>query len=210
VKINSEVTIGGDLRANAKVNENGNLDFVGDHVAINFINTRRMHEGVLTDTLQSDESVIAWMRKMNVRLPLLLKPLRPKALLRTARNLRTLALRALERRKVGKRVRLGELNACLAEATSQLQLRKRRDGLDLERVYLAGSAEQYLAPVAEAIADLVAHGDFDLVRHCEGEKCVLWFYDRTKAHRRRWCTAGGCGTRARVAAFRARHAAESK
>jgi len=70
------------VRVNAKVNirEKGSLDFVGDHVAINFINTWRMHEGVLTDTLQSDEDVIAWMRKMNIRLPLLRKPRNPAVL----------------------------------------------------------------------------------------------------------------------------------
>lgn len=200
------------MRANVKVNdrERGSLDSVGDHVAINFINTRRMHEGVLTDTLQSDENVIAWMRKMNVHLPLLRKPLRPKALLRTARTLRTLALRALEQRKAGKRVPLDGLNLFLADATIRLQLRAREHRLDLKRVYLASNAMQYLAPLAEAIADLLANGDFDLVRRCEGEKCLLWFYDRTKGHRRRWCTAEGCGTRARVAAFRARRAATSK
>ena len=200
------------MSVSAKVNirEKDSLDFVGDHVAINFINTWRMHEGVLTDTLQSDENVIAWMRKMNIRLPLLRKPLGPKALLRTARNLRTLAFRAIEQRKAGKRVRLDSLNTFLADATSHLQLRAREHRLDLHRVYLSCNAKQYLAPVAEAIADLLAHGDFDLVRHCEGEKCVLWFYDRTKGHHRRWCTAQGCGTRARVAAFRARRAAASK
>jgi predicted RNA-binding Zn ribbon-like protein len=199
------------VRANATVNDGeGSLDFVGDHVAINFINTRRMNEGVLTDTLQSDENVIAWMRKMNIRLPLLRKPLRPKALLGSARNLRTLALRALEQKKAGKHVRLDGLNMFLADAVSCLQLRAREGRLDLQRVYLFRNAKQYLAPVAEAIADLLANADFDLVRHCEGAKCILWFYDRTKAHRRRWCTAEGCGTRARVAAFRARRAAASK
>jgi predicted RNA-binding Zn ribbon-like protein len=206
------VTIGGNVRANAKLDdrEKGNLDFVGDHVAINFINTLRMHEGVLTDTLQSDENVIAWMRKMGIRLPLLRKPLRPEALLGSARNLRTLALRVLERRKAGKRVGFGDLNTFLAGAISHLQLRAQERRLDLQRVYLGRNAKQYLAPVAEAIADLLANADFDLVRRCEGEKCILWFYDRTKAHRRRWCTAEGCGTRTRVAAFRARRAAASK
>ena len=190
--------------------EKGSLDFVGDHVAINFINTRRVHEGFLTDTLQTDEDVIAWMKKMNIRLPLLRGRLRPKALLRTARDLRTLALRALEQRKAGKHVRLAGLNRFLAGAISRFQLRARERQLELQRVYLSRNARQYLAPVAEEVADLLANGDFDLVRHCEGENCTLWFYDRTKGHRRRWCTAEGCGTRARVAAFRARHASASK
>jgi predicted RNA-binding Zn ribbon-like protein len=42
------------------------------------------------------------------------------------------------------------------------------------------------------------------VRRCEGVDCVLWFYDRTKAHRRRWCSMEGCGNRAKVARFRSR------
>jgi predicted RNA-binding Zn ribbon-like protein len=198
--------------ANTKGNgrKKGSLDFVCDHVAIDFMNTRRVYEGVLSDTLQTDADVIAWMRKMNIRLPLLRGHLRPKALLRSARDLRTLALRALEQRKAGKHVPLAGLNTFLADAISRFQLRARERQLELERVYLSRNARQYLAPIAEEVADLLANGDFDLVRHCEGENCILWFYDRTKGHRRRWCTAEGCGTRARVAAFRARRAAASK
>lgn len=208
-KVDSESTIGGEVKAIAKADDGrkDSLDFAGDHIAINFINTRRIDEGVLTDTLQSDKDVIAWMSRMNLRLPSLRKALRPKALLRTARKLRALGLRALEQRKAGQSVRLDGLNLFLAAATISIQLRAREHRLDLQRIYQARNAAQYLAPVAEAIADLLANGDFDLVRHCEGEDCVLWFYDRTRGHRRRFCTAGGCGTRARVAAFRARHAA---
>ena len=94
------------------------------------------------------------------------------------------------------------LNTFLADAISHLELGTRERRINLERVYVARDARQFLAPLAEAIAELLANCDFDLVRHCEGESCVLWFYDRTKGHRRRWCTAEGCGTRARVAAFR--------
>jgi predicted RNA-binding Zn ribbon-like protein len=200
------------VAANTKRNgrEKGGLGFVGDHAAIDFINTRRVYDGVLTDTLQTDQDVIAWMRKRDIPLPLLRAPLRPGALLRAARYLRALALQALEQRKAGKHVRLAGLNTFLADAVSRLQLRTREHRLQLQRVYLARNARQFLAPIAEQIADLLANGDFDLIRHCEGENCILWFYDRTKGHRRRWCTAEGCGTRARVAAFRARRAAASK
>jgi len=63
---------------------------------------------------------------------------------------------------------------------------------------------QLLAPVAEAAADLLANGDFDLIRKCEDASCTLWFYDRTKSHRRRWCSMAVCGNRHKVAAFRRR------
>jgi CGNR zinc finger len=58
--------------------------------------------------------------------------------------------------------------------------------------------------VALAAAELLANGDFDLVRTCESDDCVLHFYDRTKSHRRRWCSMATCGNRAKVQTFRAR------
>jgi predicted RNA-binding Zn ribbon-like protein len=59
-------------------------------------------------------------------------------------------------------------------------------------------------PVAEAVATLLAKGDFSLVRKCESPDCTLWFHDRTKSHHRRWCSMALCGNRMKVAAFRAR------
>ena len=46
--------------------------------------------------------------------------------------------------------------------------------------------------------------DRSLVRNCEGPTCTLWFYDRTKAHQRRWCSMAICGNRAKARAHRAR------
>ncbi|HZD77839.1 MAG TPA: CGNR zinc finger domain-containing protein, partial [Acidobacteriaceae bacterium] len=62
-------------------------------------------------------------------------------------------------------------------------------------------------PLAEAAAAFLATANFDLVRACEGVECVLWFYDRTKAHRRRWCSMGVCGNRAKIVRFRSRQEA---
>ena len=185
-------------------NEN-HLDFVGDDLAINFINTRRMIEGQLTDTLQSDSDVKAWLRRLEVPVAKGSLALGDGVLLKGARELREIALAAVQDRKSGKKPSLVALNRFLADAPSHAVLttddaRKIR----VTRVYGKETVEAFLAPVAEAVADLLADGDFDFVRHCEGNACVMWFYDRTKGHRRRWCTSTGCGNRAKVAAFRAR------
>ena len=185
-------------------NEN-HLDFVGDNLAINFINTRRMVEGQLTDTLQSDSDVKAWLTRLEVPVAKGALPFRDGVLAQRARELRQIALAAVMDQKSGKKPSLVALNRFLAEAPSHAALttdnaRKTR----VARIYGKETVEAFLAPVAEAIADLLANGDFDLVRHCEGKACVMWFYDRTKGHRRRWCTSTGCGNRAKVAAFRAR------
>ena len=60
--------------------------------------------------------------------------------------------------------------------------------------------EALLALTAGAVSSLIAHEDPALVRHCAGRNCTLWFVDRTKAHRRIYCSAAVCGNRAKVAA----------
>jgi predicted RNA-binding Zn ribbon-like protein len=181
------------------------VDFVGDHPALNFINTLHMVGSELTDTWQTDEDVAAWIVREGLRDTLPSTTWRDGTLLRRARDLRQIALKAIEARKAKRAHPLDELNDFLEHSVSHCVLgAKSRIDLRFERVYGQKTVEQYLAPVAESVAELLSHGDFDLVRHCEGGRCVLWFYDRTKAHRRRWCSPQSCGNRSKVAAFRAR------
>jgi predicted RNA-binding Zn ribbon-like protein len=66
------------------------------------------------------------------------------------------------------------------------------------------SPESLLLPIAREIAHVICDEDFSLVRACEGHTCTLMFVDRTKSHRRRWCSMAVCGNRAKQAALRER------
>jgi predicted RNA-binding Zn ribbon-like protein len=57
-----------------------------------------------------------------------------------------------------------------------------------------------LSGVAQSAADLLTDGDYSLVKHCAGPRCVLLFYDTTKNHARRFCSAAVCGNRFKAAA----------
>ncbi|HJY36845.1 MAG TPA: CGNR zinc finger domain-containing protein, partial [Steroidobacteraceae bacterium] len=96
------------------------------------------------------------------------------------------------------------LNKLLAreDRERELVVVKRRLAL-IDRSRLA-DANALLAPIAVAIAQLVSQEDPALVKACAGADCTLWFLDRTKAHRRMFCSAAACGNRAKVAAFRLR------
>ena len=193
-----------DIILKNTANEN-HLDFVGEDLAINFINTRRIVEGQLTDTLQSDGDVKAWLRRLEVPVAKGSLLFSDGALLKGARELREIALATVQDRKSGKKPSFIALNRFLRDAPSHAVLTTDdARNIHVTCVYGKDTVEAFLAPVAEAVADLLADGDFELVRRCEGEACVLWFYDRTKGHRRRWCTSTGCRNRAKVAAFRAR------
>jgi len=181
------------------------LDFIGDHLAINFINTLRTPLGEPFEVFKTDKDVREWLLRAGVSTPSESANWPSGALVRKARQLREIALKALQARKAGKRPSLDALNSFLEHSTSHPQLvRRAQSKIEIKRVYSGRTVEQFLAPIAESVADLLANGDFELIRHCAGDRCVLWFYDRTKAHRRRWCSPATCGNRAKVAAFRAR------
>lgn len=99
---------------------------------------------------------------------------------------------------------LARLNATLAAASRHAQLTRAGETLTVTDRRAWENPRALLGPPAEAAADLFANGDRSLVRQCEGPACTLWFYDRTKAHQRRWCSMAICGNRAKVRAHRAR------
>jgi predicted RNA-binding Zn ribbon-like protein len=71
------------------------------------------------------------------------------------------------------------------------------------------AARELLTLPAWQVALLVTGEEPALVKRCAGADCILWFVDRTKAHRRMFCSAALCGNRAKVAAFRERERASS-
>jgi predicted RNA-binding Zn ribbon-like protein len=73
------------------------------------------------------------------------------------------------------------------------------------------SVEPLLSELARDALDLAAdpeaHGR---VRQCASPDCALVFFDDSRPGRRRWCSAGRCGDRARARAYRARKSARAQ
>ena len=181
------------------------IEFLGDQPALDMMNTVVQGE----ETWQSDADVMAWLAAAGqlpcAGAPTPAAPGQPGALLAAARALRETIRAAVVARKAGAPLELGPLNAALAHAQRHLVLvAESGGGLTLQSRYAAGTPQQLLAPLAEAAARLLATADFKLVRKCEDHACTLWFLDRTKSHRRRWCSMALCGNRNKVAAFRQR------
>jgi predicted RNA-binding Zn ribbon-like protein len=64
---------------------------------------------------------------------------------------------------------------------------------------------QALAPIARAIADLAVSSRSVEIGKCANPRCVLFFRDRSRTRRRRWCSMAVCGNRMKVAAHVRRH-----
>jgi len=180
---------------------NGPL-FLADHGALDFINTLARAEGHLHDFWQHDDDVIAWLRQSGLVNVPNKTAFAAGALLAEALTLRETIRKLVQQKKAGETMNLAPLNQYLASASSHKQLVEKAGKLSVERVYASETPAQLLAPIAELAASLLADAHFERVRECEHPECCLWFYDRTKSHRRRWCSMALCGNRAKVARFR--------
>jgi predicted RNA-binding Zn ribbon-like protein len=184
--------------------------FLAGHPALDFLNTRMRGDEGLVDLLQSDADVLIWLKQARFPIPKVDDKPKPLNLLRSARTLRESIRSLIEGRKRGRREDPFVLNKFLAAGSGYPQLVwSKSNKLSIETVRRRESAESILAPVAEAAADLLTTGNFDLVKRCESQTCILWFFDQTKSHRRRWCSMERCGNRHKVAAYRTRQREQS-
>jgi len=180
-------------------------EFYGDHPALDLMNTVVQMHGEAVDIWQNDEDVLKWLAEAGVAVPALAAS---AGLLAAGRRLREIVRGLIHARKHGKALDLAPLNALLMQAQRHMELVTTGDaGLQLQARYAADTPERLLAPLAESAARLLAEGDFALIRKCEDDTCTQWFLDRTKSHRRRWCSMAVCGNRNKVASFRQRQKA---
>jgi predicted RNA-binding Zn ribbon-like protein len=203
--------------------------FVGDQMALDFLNSVASPRGERIEWLSNGSDFLNWLESARAIDPRVASQIRAEsdafhvldAIAEQARSLREW-LRGFVARHAGTPLsaealeELHPLNRLLArdEIYRQVEAADEAGSGDEESPSHAlrwrqerrwTAPERLLQPVAEAIGDLVCSVDFRLVRNCEGPTCTLIFYDRTKAHKRRWCSMAICGNRAKAAAHRAKH-----
>lgn len=189
--------------------------FVAGHPAIDFLNTAYAPGGVLVETIGDGRALLDWMMGAGLvdkdEAARLARRFTRKSLDAAAEEARTVrewartwieAWRANPARDYGDEI--AALNKLLARESRGRELVANKRRLELiERPHFE-DARELIAPIALEIARLVIQEDPSLVKACAGTECTLQFLDRTKAHRRVFCSATACGNRAKVAAFRRR------
>ena len=189
--------------------------FVGSHPAIDFLNTAYSPQGVVVECIGDGRAFAQWLEGAGL--------IDDGEAARLVHRFGTAALDgvAVEARRIRKwldgwiarwrdapgddyDVELRRLNALLQRGTRVRRLVATQDGLRIADRQAIDAADDLIALVAEQAALLFAGEDPALVKHCAGTACTLQFVDRTKAHRRLFCSATACGNRAKVAAFRER------
>ena len=93
------------------------------------------------------------------------------------------------------RITEGHDEIVLQENTWKMQFRAREESLDW-----------LLAAIARSAAEIIVEGAQARVRLCANPACGLFFSDKSRTRRRRWCSMAICGNRHKVATFSRRHA----
>ena len=196
--------------------------FLGNHVALDFLNSIASPVDVPVEWLGNGEALVRWLRQAGLvpedALQALIDKAGPGELDAVASQAR--ALREWFRAFVHKHrdeplseaalKELEPVNRILArdERFGQIALNAKGYGSPSPFVWVEHrkwpACEALLVPIADSMAQLVCEENFSYVKACEGHVCSLLFLDKTRRHARRWCSMAICGNRAKVAAFRAR------
>ena len=187
--------------------------FLGNHLALDFLNTRPVQNGEATELLPDFGALLRWFQAAEL--------LRPGELLKirqrwaeSSRAERSLDLALELRERLRKevfaweagapvhRAMTDELNRLMAVYPMRSRLKTTTNGVAMERWFETEQPEDLLAPLAASSAALFVEISRDRVRKCA--ECVLHFHDTSKKGTRRWCSMQLCGNRLKVAAYAAR------
>lgn len=189
--------------------------FIGNHPAIDFLNTSLTPEGQAVEIIGDGRSLLDWLVAAQLidaaTSTRLLRRLGVKGLDACALEARTVRewardwlARWREKPLDDYEQETAYLNKLLAGAAFHREVVGQRSEYRLIERPELDSAGALIALLAMQIAALIAEEQPALVKSCAGHECSLWFLDCTKAHRRLFCSANACGNRAKVAAFRQR------
>lgn len=192
--------------------------FVGNHLALDFVNTRPLQNGQFTELLSDFDTLLRWFQAADLLSSGEARDVRkhwgrsPGArhtldAIRDFREVLRTDVIAIEGGQAVRRSTIEQLNRLLAEHPMLTRL-KSGDSYATESWFRHSQPEDLFAPLAYGAAMLFANVDRTRVRKCG--QCVLHFFDTSKKGTRRWCSMNLCGNRFKVAAYAARRSAQHK
>jgi len=200
-------------KAMSKSDSKDGFLFVGNQVALDFLNTRPVLNGEPSELLPDFSALLRWFQAAD-----LLNARQVGSLQRqwggSANAQRTTEAFRQLREKLRKEILVWECSGSVQHSTQDqlnklmaqhpMRTRLSRDGKSCatELWFEPREPEALFAPLAHSAATLFASVDPKRVRKCA--QCVLHFHDTSKKGTRRWCSMQLCGNRFKVAAYATR------
>ena len=189
--------------------------FVGNHLALDFLNTKPILEGTPRELLPNASALVRWLAASGI-----VETEKDRELVRAWSH--TAQAERFVRKLVAFRERLraavlrlesglapgdsflAEMNMLLGIYPQRSILTKRGSKVSLNRSFEPRKSEDTWIPILAATTELLSTLEPSRIRQCESESCVIHFYDTSKRGSRRWCSMNICGNRLKVAAYQRR------
>jgi predicted RNA-binding Zn ribbon-like protein len=193
--------------------------FVGNHLALDFLNTKLVLAEGPTELLPDVDALVRWLVASGVLSRQNGKTLAAKwqdmpqaaVFLRELLQFRERLRAVVVRQEAGLSVSdafIVELNSLLKEHPSVIALQRKGEKLDLEAAFEPEKPNDVWASIAITVADLLSEASPMRLRKCEA--CIVHFLDTSKKGARRWCSMNICGNKIKVAAYQQRKRAGRK
>ena len=187
--------------------------FLGNHVALDFLNTCPVQNGEAVELLPDFDALLRWFQAAGLLSSGKATGLRhqwgesarARHVIEVMRELRERLRKEVLARESGgivHRAVIDELNHLMAAHPMLTRLKASGSESTTELWFDPHQPEDLFAPLAHSAAILFADVDRNRLRKCA--QCVLHFYDTSKKGTRRWCSMQLCGNRLKVAAYAAR------
>src|SRR6516164_7031228 len=193
--------------------------FVGNHLALDFLNTRPVLSEGPTELLPDVDALVRWLVALGLLTRENAKDLARKwrdtaqaaaflrGLLKFRERLRAVVIRQEGGLSVSDTF-IAELNSLLKQHPSVIALQRKGGRLDLEAAFEPEKPNDVWPPIAIAVAGLLS--DVSPVRLRKCEACIVHFLDTSKKGARRWCSMNICGNKIKVAAYQQRKRATER
>ena len=193
--------------------------FIGNHLALDFLNTKLVLAGSPKELLPDVDALVRWLVASG-----LLTRTKGKALAKTWRDTPQAGVLLRELLEFRERLRavvvrqeagfsasnafIAELNSLLKQHPGVIALQRKGEKLGLETAFELEKPNDVWAPIAIAVAELISDVSSMRLRKCEA--CIIHFLDTSKKGSRRWCSMNICGNKIKVAAYQKRRRAGGK
>ncbi|WP_219837289.1 CGNR zinc finger domain-containing protein [Paenibacillus sp. R14(2021)] len=176
--------------------------WLGNHTAIDFLNTRKINKGKQQELLTTFEDIEEWLRtagflhritgiaELNAE-----DKIRIHAEVVEVRELLQTAVDALIQGEIWDQQWIDHVNALLQANAGYLRVANKSESLRSEMIY---EAHRLAGFFMEQLVRLTSECVQGKIKKCSNPECILHFYDHSRNGSRRWCDVTTCGNRVKV------------
>jgi predicted RNA-binding Zn ribbon-like protein len=173
--------------------------FDSNQLWLDFVNTQQMRDGADVDLLEAPDQLAQWLQEAGLTSPSTVSAQDLAVARRLREALRAVAQFSSEGRSIPDAA-LDAVDSYVGGIAGRMRLVARADGRHEARFECDDVDAAPLLQVALSFASFLRDEDPRRVRQCSSERCILFFYDTSKNHSRRWCSMSRCGNRQKVKA----------